>query len=104
VPWQHTYGRVFLRALKGRRVLTGKPFHLTKPTVALHLDHGRRSIVTIPTDAVIAIRSGPDANGKVMDKGVVYARWEDRTIALFAVDIEARGELLAQDTRSSSAA
>ena len=98
-------GDAFLRALKGRCVLTGKPFRLSKPTVAVQLDHGTPTIVTIPTDAVIAVRSGPDANGKVMDKGIVYARWEDRSIALFAVDIEARGvEVLETSHRFSSAA
>jgi len=35
--------------------------------------------------------SGPNENGKLHDKGLVYTLWEERTVALFAVDVEERG-------------
>lgn len=37
------------------------------------------------------VLSGPNANGKLHDKGLVYALWEEQTVALFAVDVEAPG-------------
>jgi len=72
-------------------VLTGKQFQLRKPTVAIHLVNGTRTVVSLPANAVVRILSGPNGNGKVLDKGVVYATCEDQTVALFAVDLETRG-------------
>jgi hypothetical protein len=96
--------RPFLRASKERRVLTGKQFRLTKPTVALQLQTGTRTMVTLPSDAVINVRSGPPADGNVTEKGIVCGSWEGRTIALFAVDLERRGvEVLTSGHQSSSA-
>ena len=69
---------------------TGKLFRLTRPTVAIRLVNVTRTIVNLPANAVVKTLSGPDANGKVPDKGIVYATWEDRTIAIFVVDLEIR--------------
>jgi hypothetical protein len=58
---------------------------------------GTAKVVTVPTDGIVAVLSGPNENGKLHDKGLVYALWEEQTVALFAVDIEARGvEIQAQ--------
>jgi hypothetical protein len=85
-------------------VLTGKQFRLTRPTVALHIESGTRRVLTIPAEALVEVLPGPDANGKVPEKGVVYATWEDRTVALFVVDLEDRGiEVLATANRPSTA-
>jgi len=72
-------------------VLTGKQFKLTRPIVGIHLVDGTTSVATIPVDAVIKVLSGPNGNGKIHEKGIVYVLWEDRTIALFTVDLELRG-------------
>jgi len=53
--------------------------------------NGTASVVSIPTNGVIKVLSGPNANGKLHDKGLVYVLWEEQTVALFAVDVEARG-------------
>ena len=69
----------------------GRLFRLSRPTVAIHLVDGIKTVVSLPANAVVKILSGPDANGEVPDKGIVYARWDDHTVALFVVDLEIRG-------------
>ena len=73
------------------QVLTGKRFRLSRPTMGIQLVDKEISVVQIPANAVIKVLSGPNGNGKLHDKGIVYTAWEDLTVALFAVDIEARG-------------
>jgi hypothetical protein len=72
-------------------MLTGKRFTITRPTTGVQLVNGTASVVSIPTNGVIKVLSGPNANGKLHDKGLVYVLWEEQTVALFAVDVEARG-------------
>jgi len=72
-------------------MLTGKRFRITQPTVGIQLVNGTASVMTVPTDAVITVLSGPNENGRVPDKGIVYVIWEDYTVALFAIDVEMRG-------------
>jgi hypothetical protein len=72
-------------------VLTGKRFKLSRATIGIQLVDGETSVVKLPTDSVIDVLSGPNANGKVHEKGIVYVVWEENTVAMFAVDIEARG-------------
>jgi hypothetical protein len=55
------------------------------------LENGATSVVTIPTGATIRVLSGPDENGEVPAKGIVYATWQAHTVAIFAIDVEARG-------------
>ena len=77
-------------------MLSGKQFRLTKTTVGIHLVNGTARVVSIPLDGVIKVLSGPNANGKLYDKGLIYALWEEQTVALFAVDVEARGAEIQQ--------
>jgi len=72
-------------------VLTGKRFKLSRPTVGIQLVEGKTSVLELPANAVITVLSGPNANGKVHDKGIIYTVWEENTVALFAIDVEARG-------------
>jgi hypothetical protein len=72
-------------------MLTGKRFKFTRPITGIQLVSGTASVVSIPTDGVIKVLSGPNANGQLHDKGLVYVLWEEQTVALFAVDVEARG-------------
>ena len=72
-------------------MLTGKRFRITQPTVGIQLVNGTASVTTVPADAVITVLSGPNENGKVPDKGIVYVIWEEQTVALFAIDVEMRG-------------
>ena len=72
-------------------MLTGKCSRLTRPTVAIHLVDGTRTVLSLPANAIVNVLHGPDANGMVPDKGIVYARWDDHTVALFVVDLEIRG-------------
>ena len=86
-------------------MLSGKHFRITRPTVGIHLVDGEGAIISIPTDGVIEILSGPNEHGKRHEKGLVYALWEGQTVALFAVDIEARGvEIRAEDGQEVSKA
>ena len=64
----------------------------------------------LPADAVIEILSGPNANGAVHLSGIVYALWENDTVALFEVDVQERrieikepGSETQESTRSAKA-
>lgn len=81
----------------------GRLFRLSRPTVAIHLVDGIKTVVSLPANAVVKILSGPDANGEVPDKGIVYAAWEDRTVAMFIVDLEIRGIEVWESEQSASA-
>jgi len=67
-------------------MLTGKRFTLRKETLALQVAEGKRTAVHIPSGATIKVVSGPKN-----DDGIVDVLWEGRTIAMFLVDVEARG-------------
>ena len=69
-------------------MLTGKEFTIGKPTLALEATAGQRRAVTIPTGAIVKVLSGPTRND---DTGTVGIEWEGRTLAMFAVDLYARG-------------
>lgn len=71
-------------------LLTGKRFKFTRPVTGIQLVNTTASVVSIPMGAIIRVLSGPNENGKLHDKGLVYVLWEEQTIALFAVDVEAR--------------
>ena len=78
-------------------MLSGKQCRFTRPVVGIQLVNGTATVVTIPAEGVIKVLSGPNANGKLHDKGIVYVIWGAQTVAMFAVDIEARGvEIQAQ--------
>ena len=67
-------------------VLTGKRFRLEKSTLGVEIVDGKRRAVTIPAGSTIEVVSGPKDSD-----GLVNARWEAHTLAVFAVDVEARG-------------
>ena len=71
-------------------MLTRKRFQFQRSVTGIQLVNGLASIITIPRGGFIKVVSGPDANGKLPDKGMVYVIWEERTIAVFVVDIEGR--------------
>src|SRR5438552_14343425 len=58
------------------RVLTGKRYRLSRPTVGIQLVDKETSVVQIPANAVIKVLSGPNGNGKLHDKGIVYTSWK----------------------------
>ena len=67
-------------------MLTGKRFRLEKSTLGVEIVDGKRRAVTIPAGSTIEVVSGPNN-----PDGLVKARWEAHTLAVFAVDVEARG-------------
>ena len=80
------------------KVLAGKRFRLSRPTVGVQLMDEKISLVQVPENAVIKVLSAPNGNRKLHEKGIVYTSWEDLTVAPFAVDIEARGIEVKDDT------
>ena len=79
-------------------MLSGKQFRITRPTVGIQLVDGTAMLATVPTDGIITILPGPNENGRLHDKGLVYVLWEEQTVALFAVDVQARGVEIPQRT------
>jgi len=82
-------------------VLTGKRFNLSNVTVGMQPVDNHTSTETLPADSVIDVLSGPNANGKVPDKGIVYVLWEENTVAMFAADIEARGTEIREESATA---
>ena len=82
-------------------MLSGKHFRFNRSVTGIQLVHGTASVVTIPTGGDIKVLPGPDANGTVPDKGIVYVIWEERTVAVFAVDVEARGTEIVVEEREN---
>jgi hypothetical protein len=72
-------------------MLVGKYFKITRPTVGMQLVDGTATLTTLPVNSIIKVLSGPNENGRLRDKGLVYVLCGERTVALFAVDIESRG-------------
>ena len=72
-------------------MLSGKQFRITKSTVGIQLVNGTATVLSIPVGGLIKVLSGPNENGKLHERGLVYVLWEEQTVALFAVDVEARG-------------
>jgi len=80
-------------------MLSGKHFKFYRSVTGIQLINGTASVISIPAQAVISVLSGPDANGKLPDKGIVYVIWEEHTVAIFAVDIEMRAIEVPQPER-----
>jgi hypothetical protein len=74
------------------RMLTGKQFVIGRPTLGLEAIENQRRVVTIPTGAIVKVLSGPSQTG---DNGTVSVEWESRTLAMFAIDLDARGREIA---------
>ena len=66
-------------------------FKLMRPTLALDIVDGKQRVVTMPTDAIVTACAGsPDR------LGLVNVRWRAKSLAMFAVDLCARGIQLTQ--------
>jgi hypothetical protein len=78
-------------------MLTGKRFTLRKETLALLIAEGRRTAVQIPTGAIVKVVSGPKNSD-----GIVDVLWEGRTVAMFLVDVEARGTEITEQGQGAS--
>jgi hypothetical protein len=72
-------------------MLPGKQFKLIRSTVGIHLVNGTAKVIMVPPDTLIQVLSGPNANGSLHDRGVVYTLWQEKTLALFTSDLQAWG-------------
>jgi hypothetical protein len=69
-------------------VLTGKRLRLKVPTIALALIDHKRVAVRIPPDSILTVSSG----SRPQDMRMVDVLWEGQTLAMFAEDVQKRGE------------
>jgi len=77
-------------------MLTRKRFKLERATLGVETVDGKRLAVTIPAGSIVMVLSGPK-NGD----GIVDVLWEDRTLGMFAVDVDVRGtEITDQSARA----
>ena len=67
-------------------MLTGKRFKLRKSTLAFDVIDAKRSAVTIPDGAIIAVAAGPTDGD-----GMVDILWEGRTVVMFTIDLNVHG-------------
>jgi hypothetical protein len=69
-------------------MLTGKRFRLRSETIGIEQKDGKLVAVTVPAGSVVTITSGPRPN----DMRLVDTVWEDKTLVMFAEDVQARGD------------
>jgi len=75
-------------------VLTGKKFRLNRETIAIETIGEVRGVVMVPPGEILTVLHGPTPD----DKRMVDVRWNDRTLVMFAVDIQGRGDEVAEQT------
>ena len=78
-------------------MFTGKRFRLATATLALDIVEGKRYAISLPADTVVTVASGPK-NGD----GIVDVIWEDRTVAMFQVDLTVRGTEIGDNSAGDS--
>jgi hypothetical protein len=79
-------------------MLTGKSFKLQRETVASQLLDGKEIVVRLPAKAIVRVLTGP--SGKA--DGTLDVEWDGRTVKMFQVDLEARGEEVIVHRRASA--
>ena len=75
-------------------MLTGKKFRLNRETVAIETLEDVRTVLVVPVGEVVTVLRGPTAE----DKRMVDVRWADRTLVMFAEDIQRRGQEVMEQT------
>ena len=59
---------------------------ITRSTIALDVNSGKPTIVTIPMESILTVLPGSDENAKI-----VNVLWEGRAVQMFAIDLATRG-------------
>ena len=67
--------------------MPARTFKLKTSTMAILNEYNQRTMVTIPTNALVTLVDG-DAEGN----GFVKIRFEDKVLSMFALDLRSRGE------------
>jgi len=75
-------------------LLTGKKFRLKQETIAIETLGEVRTVVMVPSSEVVTVLRGPTPD----DKRMVDVRWNNRTLVMFAEDIQRRGEEVTEQT------
>ncbi len=68
-------------------MLIGKRFELKRSVMVLDTASGRRVAITVPVSAILKVTSEPSGE----DNRMVDVMWENRVVAMFAIDLNARG-------------
>lgn len=75
-------------------MLAGRRFKLREPVIATTLENtGKRVVTLVPTSSVIEIVSGTASGLRILD-----VLWDGHVFAMFASDIEERGDELRDKT------
>ena len=67
---------------------TGKHFRLKLEILGIEVSDGHRTTTSVPVGQTIRVLSGPRPD----DPSMVDVLWGDRTLVVFAEDLERRGE------------
>ena len=78
-------------------MLTGKRFLLEKDTLSVEVQDGHRTAVFVPAGAFIEVLSEPSGEPEAF----INIRWESRTVAIFAVDLDMRGVEILEQTAAA---
>ena len=76
-------------------MLSGKHFRLKVDTLGIETLDGKRSAVFVPAGAIIQVTQGPSpTDGRMVD-----VMWNGKALVMFYVDIQERGEIVAEEGR-----
>ena len=67
-------------------MLTGKEFRLSSSVLGIYTEDEQRTAVMIPEGAIVYVVSGPVGQDRMVD-----VRWDEKVVAVFAVDLTKRG-------------
>ena len=75
-------------------VLTGRQFRILSPALALDETNGRRTSITLPEGAIVAVIDGPKP-----DVPLVRVVWGKYWLLMYAQDLMKRGEQIISSDR-----
>jgi len=76
-------------------MLRGRKYRLGKPALAMENANGGFTAFTLPEGAIVQVLSGPERRTTYAE---VSVQWENKTLGMFAVDLEVWGTLLSGDS------
>jgi hypothetical protein len=69
-----------------------RTYRLNTPTLAIHLENGKHTPLTIPPGATVTVDDGPLDGTRLID-----VKWQQKMVMMFAIDLRDRGTRIDQD-------
>lgn len=73
-------------------MLTGKTFKLFRTAPGLEIVNQTRHFIRVPAGEILRVVGGQDSD----DERMIDVRWKDRTVEMFAEDVQSSGKEVVQ--------